>query len=115
MESGHRTDKDRFLTVFKVNVLVFIVELLAGWYSGSLSMISDGFHVSLHVVVSLVALASEYDFWGLAPHKIKLWSAGLNIALFFPLAALISYEAYKRLQNPPTQNLNFIFLLKKIL
>jgi len=111
VESGHRTDKDRFLTVFKVNVLVFIVELLAGWYSGSLSMISDGFHVSLHVVVSLVALASEYDFWGLAPHKIKLWSAGLNIALFFPLAALISYEAYKRLQNPPTQNLNLIFFL----
>jgi len=111
MGSGHRTDKDRFLTVFEINVIIFIIELLAGWYSGSLSMMSDSFHVSLHVVVSLVALVSEYEFGGLTPNKIKLWSAGINIALFFPLAALISYEAYKRLQNPPTQNLNFTFFL----
>lgn len=111
MESGHRTDKNRFLAVFWINVIVFVIELLVGWYSGSLSMIADGFHVSLHVVVSLVALTSEYEFWGLAPNKIKLWSAGINITLFFPLAGLISYEAYKRLINPPTQNLNLTFFL----
>jgi cobalt-zinc-cadmium efflux system protein len=111
MGSGHWTDKDRFLAVLKINVVVFIIELLAGWYSGSLSMISDGFHVLLHVVVSLIALVSEYEFGGLAPDRIKLWSAGINIILFFPLAGLISYEAYKRLINPPTQNLNSVFFL----
>lgn len=111
MESGHRTDKNRFLAVFKINVLVFIIEVLAGWQSESLSMISDGFHVSLHIVVSLIALMSEYRFGGFEPSKIKLWSAGINIALFFPLAGLISYEAYQRLNNPPTQNLSLMFFL----
>lgn len=111
MGSGHRTDKDRFLAVFKINLVTFVIELLAGWYSGSLSMISDGFHVSLHVVVSSIALLSEYELRGISPDKIKLWSAAINVALFFPLAGLISYEAYKRLGNPPTQNLTLTFFL----
>lgn len=109
MGGGYWTDKDRFLAVFKINLAVFAVELLAGWYSGSLSMVSDGFHASLHVIASLVALASEYKFLGFPSEKIKLWSAGINIILFFPLAALISYEAHGRLSNPPVLNLTPMF------
>lgn len=109
MGSGLRTDKDRFLAVLNINIVVFIAELLSGRSAGSLSMISDGLHVSLHIIVSLVALVSEYEFFGFSSEKIKRWSAGFNIFLFLPLAALISYEAYKRLANPPTQNLTFTF------
>lgn len=109
MGSGLRTDKDRFLAVLNINIVVFIAELLSGWSAGSLSMLSDSFHVSLHIIVSLVALVSEYEFFGFSSEKIKRWSAGFNILLFLPLAALISYEAFKRLANPPVQNLTFTF------
>lgn len=105
MGSGHHTDKDRLRTVLGINIVIFIAEILAGYSSGSLSMLSDSFHVSLHVFVSLVALISEYEFLGINPDKIKLWSAGINIALFFPLALMIAYEAYLRWQNPPSLNL----------
>lgn len=115
MGSGHWTDKDRFLAVFKINSVIFVIELLAGWYSGSLSMISDGFHVSLHVIVSLVALASEYQFLGFSPIKIKRWSAWINIILFFPLAYIIASEANVRWQNPPTVHLTPIFFTVAIL
>ena len=111
MGSGHLINKDRFLTVLKVNLVVFIAELSAGWYSGSLSLTSDSFHASLHVLASLIALASEHEFFGFSPGKIKLWSAVANIILFFPLAAVISYEAYKRLNNPPMLELNAVFFI----
>lgn len=115
MGSGHWTDKDRFLAVFKINVVVFVLELLAGWYSGSLSMTSDSFHLSLHIIVSLVALASEFQFLGFSSQKIKRWSAIINIALFFPLAYLIVSEANKRLQNPPIVTIGSTFFIIAIL
>ncbi|MDP3697306.1 MAG: cation diffusion facilitator family transporter [Candidatus Taylorbacteria bacterium] len=115
MGSGYSTDKDRFLAVLKINIFVFIAELAAGIYSQSLSMTSDGFHVFLHVIVALVALASVYKFLGFPPEKIKRWSAGINIALFFPLAAMISYEANQRLNDPPAVNITSVFFLVAIL
>ena len=111
MGSGYHSDKDRFLAVLRINFLVFIAELVSGWHSGSLSMTSDSFHVSLHIVASLVALASEFNFLGFSPENIKKWSAGINISLFFPLAAMIGFEAYERWQNPPTVNITFIFFM----
>jgi len=81
MGSGYRTDKDRFLTVLKINVIVFLAEFTVGLYSGSLSMISDGFCVSLHIIVSLTALASEIKLWNLSQDKIRYWSAKINLAL----------------------------------
>lgn len=115
MGSGYLTDKDRFLAVLKINIFVFIAELLAGWYSGSLSMTSDSFHASLHIIVALVALASVYEFLGFSSEKIKQWSAGINIALFFPLAGMISYEANKRLSDPPAINITSVFFLIAVL
>lgn len=109
------TDKNRFLAVFKINVAVFVLELLAGWYSGSLSMTSDSFHVSLHILVSLVALASEYQFLGFSPIKIKRWSAWINIGLFFPLAYIIASEANRRWHNPPIVNIGSAFFVVAIL
>ena len=91
MGSGYHSDRDRFLAVLKINFLVFIAELASGWYSGSLSMTSDSFHVSLHIVASLVALASEFKFLGFSSENIKKCSAGINISLFFPLAAMIGF------------------------
>lgn len=102
MKDGrHHTDKDRLGTVFIINVIVFVAEIIIGYSSGSLSMISDSFHVSLHVVASLVAFFSEYEFSWISPEKIKFWSAGINIALFFPLAFMIASEATVRWHNPP--------------
>jgi len=111
MGGGHQTDKDRFLAVFKINLVVFIAELFVGYYSGSLSMISDGLHVALHLFVSLVALVSEYEFLGFRSDNIKFWSAGINIFLFFPLAFLIAYEASKRWVSPPMVNLGPTFFI----
>lgn len=109
------SDKHRFIAVLKINIIVFIAELAIGYYSGSLSMISDGFHVSLHVVVSLVALISEFQFFGLSADKIKRYSAGINIALFFPLAIFIGYEANTRLTNPPVVSITSAFFLVAVL
>lgn len=115
MGSGHRNNKDRLLTVLKINIVVFIAEVIAGYISGSLSMISDSFHVSLHVFASAVALTSEYEFLGINPKNIKLWSAIINIALFFPLAYGIASEALNRWSNPPTIDLSIYYFLAAFL
>lgn len=111
MGSGHQTDKDRFLTVLKINIIVFLAEFIVGLYSGSLSMISDGFCVSLHILVSLTALVSELKLWNSSQDKIRYWSAKINIILFFPLAASIGWEAYDRLKEPPVLTMTSIFFI----
>jgi len=114
MGGGHGTDKDRLWTVLKINIVVFIAEILSGYSSGILSMTTDGFHVMIHVFASIIALVSEYEFLKIRPDKIKLWSAGINIALFFPLAYLIFFEASRRLQNSPAVSPGFIYFLVAI-
>jgi len=106
-----RTDKDRFWAVFVINLIIFIAELLVGLYSGSLTMLSDSFHLSIHVIASIVALISEYGFLGLPQEKTKKWSAAVNIFLFFILALVIGNEAWERLLNPKAVNITIVFFL----
>ena len=100
MGSGHSTDKDRFRVVFIINLAVFCAELAVGLYSGSLTMMSDSFHLAIHVLASIVALGSELKISKLPQDKTKKWAAAINIGLFFILAVLIGHEAWKRLFDP---------------
>ena len=111
MKSGHRSDKDRFLVVLKVNFLMFIAELTVGLYSGSLMMLSDSFHLFLDFLSQVVAYISELKLSWLSENKLKKLSAWFIVLLFFPTAGFIFYEAVTRLANPVPVKINFWFLL----
>lgn len=111
MRSDYRTDKDRFLTVLKINLPVFIAELAIGIYSESLTMISDSVHLSIHIIAPLIAYVSELQISNLPQEKIKQWTAKFNTFLFIILAGLISHEAWQRLFNTPDLKLTPIFFV----
>lgn len=109
MGDGHRNDKDRFLAVFKINVIAFFLELIVGIYSGALTMISDSFHLSIHIIAPLIAYFSELNIGNYSPRFIKKYSAGFNIFLFVVLAFGIGFEALERFRQPPEIKVNFLF------
>ena len=113
--SVHNTHKNRFLLILQINLVVFIGELLVALYSGSLTMLSDSLHVSIHIVAPFLAYISEYEFGGISGKSIKKWTAGINIILFFVLAAGIAYEARERLSLPPQLRLGPTFFVVAIL
>ena len=109
--SIHETHKSRFLLILKINIVAFLAELAVAFYSGSLTMLSDSFHLALHIFTPLIAYISEFEFFGLSGERIKKWTAGSNILLFFFLAGLIVNEAWERLSQPPELKLGHIFFV----
>src|SRR3989344_2605479 len=106
---GSGSNKDRFLAVLALNVLVFAAELAIGLYSGSWAMISDSLHVLIHVFASVIALCSEMRIGRISPAALNRWSAMLILLLFVPVVILITNEALKRLANPPTLIITLAF------
>ena len=111
MGSGHRTDKDRFLAVSIINLLMMAGELAVGLYSNSWSMLSDSFHLFLDTLAPLVSYLSEFNIFGLPENKIKKIAARISISLFFIAAGIIAWEAMARIKNPPELKINFWFFL----
>ena len=97
----HKTHKKTFLRVLAVNLVIFILELAVALYSGSLMMLSDSFHLFIHVIGSAVAYASEFEFLGLAGEEIKKYTSLTNVVLFFVTVVIITVGAIGRLSNPP--------------
>lgn len=111
----HKLHKSRFLLILRINLVIFIAELLTALYSGSLAMLSDSLHVSIHVLAPFVAYLSEFEFLGFSGDRIKKWTAWVNIFLFFFLAGFIAYEAWQRLSYPPELRIGLMFFLVAIL
>lgn len=74
-------------------------------------MLSDSFHVFIHVVSSLVAYISETNFLSLASEKLKKYSALINVILFFVSAGIILKEAIERLGHPPDLEIGWLFFV----
>lgn len=107
----HSSHKRVFRKVLFINIAVFIAEFIAARYSGSLTMLSDSFHVLLHIIASLIGFVSEFEFLGLAPQKIKTYAALINVALFFIGIGIIVREAIERFSHPPELILNYQYFI----
>jgi cobalt-zinc-cadmium efflux system protein len=108
MSHTHHHDHSKKLGVgILLNVLVTIIEYVAGFFSGSLALISDASHNLTDVISLLVAAIAEKiskkegnntKTFGYV--RATILGALLNTLIFFLLALYIFYEAYQRLQSP---------------
>jgi len=105
----HRTGHRRPLGIaLLITVAVLVAELIGGLLSRSLALLAD----AGHMLTDVAALAlSLFAFWLAARppsarrtfgwRRFEIFAAFLNgVALWF-IAAVIGYEAFKRLQSPP--------------
>jgi len=107
----HASHRKVFLKVLITNVAVFLAELTIALYSGSLTMLSDSFHVFIHIFSSIIAYISETGFLKLEPAKLKKYSALINVNLFFISAGVILKKAVERLDRPLDLEIGWLFFV----
>ena len=97
----------RFLVALGISLLVFLAELVGGWWTGSLALLSDSAHVFLDVFalgLSYIALrvaalpADDRHTYGW--HRLEVFAALANGVTLLAITLAIFYEAWGRLQNP---------------
>jgi cobalt-zinc-cadmium efflux system protein len=102
-----KTRQLRFAVV--LTSVVFVGELIGGLWTGSLALLSDAGHVFsdvLALALSLLAVGlacrppTERHSYGL--HRTEVFAAFLNGVALLGISAVIFYEAYQRLAEPPS-------------
>lgn len=90
-----------------VTLIFFAIEVAGGYYSGSLSLISDAGHMFIDASALLLSLAAiraarslptKERTYGL--HRAEIVAAFFNGILLITVSVWILYEAYNRLVNP---------------
>jgi cobalt-zinc-cadmium efflux system protein len=106
-EKFPRRIADRLILAIGLTLLIFLAELIAGYLSNSLALLSDAGHVFADVMalgLSLGAIyisrlpANSYKTFGY--HRAEIIAALINALSLLVIAILIFWEAYKRLFMP---------------
>jgi len=101
--------------VFAISIFIFVVELVGGFLSNSLALITDSLHVLLDftaIGISLLAFriakrphSSKMTF---GFHRIEIVAAFVNGISLVIVATVIFFEAYRRFLEPPQVNINLL-------
>lgn len=97
------------VVAFVLVVAFMIVEVLAGWWTGSLALISDAGHMAtdaLGLGMSLAAIIVADKARDNARHTYGIYRAEIlaalaNAVLLFAVAGYVLFEATRRIASPP--------------
>ncbi len=117
---GHATDPSRSLRALRIalwlNAAFLVVEAVAGWWTGSLALLSDAGHMVSDVGALLVAVAAQRL---VARRPSPRYTYGLrrapvlgglaNALSLVVIVALILVEAWERFADPPTFDAATVF------
>ncbi len=101
------TGKNLLISIF-LNILITIAQLIGGFISGSLSLISDAVHNFSDVVSLIISYAAnllshkkqqtlEYTF---GYKRAEIIAAFINAASLVVIAVFLGFEAVERINNP---------------
>lgn len=101
--------KTRLVWVFGLVLLFMVIEVVAGFLTNSLALISDAGHMATDALGLGMALAaivaadnatnSGHRTYGL--YRLEILAALANAVLLFAVAGYVLYEAVQRFQEPP--------------
>jgi cobalt-zinc-cadmium efflux system protein len=107
-QHDHRqTEKSRLRIVIFLTFVMMVAELVWGFLSNSLALLSDAFHMLTHfgaLAVSLISIEiatrlksrdKTFGYW-----RVEILSALFNGLTLLPIMAYILYEAYVRFMHP---------------
>ena len=80
-----------------------VVEACAGWWSGSLALLSDSGHMLTDAAALGLAALAERHAHGkphAEAHRVEVTAACINALMMFVVIALIVYESIERLREP---------------
>lgn len=106
MEFRHITEKPLFYSIL-LNGLIAAVELIGGFFSGSLALVSDAMHNFGDFVALIISfVATRIMYWSGDTKKsygyfrFEILAAFLNSVLLVLIGAYIIYESFARLSHP---------------
>lgn len=106
---AHTSSQRALAVVLALNLLMFLVEVLSGWWTNSLALWSDAGHMlgdvgAIALTFGAVRLAarppSPEKTWGW--HRSEILAALANGVTLVVIAALVATEALRRFAAPPT-------------
>jgi len=96
-------DKEQlhYLKLAKISFGLFLFEIVGGWISGSMALMSDGLHVLMDGTENMISvLVSHLSRKGADEKKIRSAGAKVSASLLFFIACMITYEGYERIITP---------------
>lgn len=96
-------EEKRYWGVLALAVVIFLVEILGGWWVGSLALQSDAFHVLIDAVSIFLGIITVYAVKGHngdEEAKIRSISGDISAVLLMVAAVWILKEAYERMYHP---------------
>jgi cobalt-zinc-cadmium efflux system protein len=101
-------NRNRLGVVFALTLVIFVVELVGGLASNSLALLADAGHMFTDVAGIGLALGAIW-FAGRPANggrtfgylRLEILAAVINAVLLFGVAAVVLFEAWRRLSEPP--------------
>ena len=110
--------QNRFILSIGLTALIFVAELIGGFWTGSLALLSDSAHVLMDILalgLSYLALRLSarpaYDRHSYGYHRLEVLAALANGLTLIVIALGIWYEAYQRWQSlQPVKSLEMLVI-----
>ena len=104
----HRRSERATTAVLVLTLTTMVVEIVAGWWTGSMALLADGWHMAMHTVAMAVAVfayrfarrnrdSARYSF---GAGKAADLGAFANAVMLAVVAMLVAGESVQRLASP---------------
>src|SRR5258708_34290787 len=105
---GNRAAERRTWWVVAITAVMMVVEIVAGWLTGSMALLADGWHMSTHVVALSISGVAYYlarswskdQRFAFGTWKIEVLGAFSSALLLTVVALAVSIESTRRLLDP---------------
>ena len=107
MQDNERNLRKRLWIAVGLTTVIFLAELVGGWWTRSVALLSDSFHVftdALSLVLTLAAvhfaLRPPSDRHTFGFHRLEIFAASVNAGSLLVICVWLAWEAIERLLNP---------------
>ena len=107
-DAGNRTAERRTWIVVVITAITMVAEIIAGWMTGSMALLADGWHMATHVVALSIAGVAYYlarrwsrdERFAFGTWKIEVLGAYSSALLLGTVALAMIWESGDRLLHP---------------
>src|SRR4051794_15297451 len=109
-DAGNRAGERRTWVVVGITAVTMVAEIVAGWLTGSMALLADGWHMATHVVALSIAgfayfLARQWagdERFAFGTWKIEILGAFTSALLLGVVALAMIFESTTRFVRPET-------------
>jgi cation diffusion facilitator family transporter len=118
-DAGNRAGEVRTRMVIAVTAITMVAEIAAGWWSGSMALLADGWHMGTHVAaLAIAALAYRYarrwatdSRFAFGTWKVEVLGAFASAIVLGLVGLAVAVESVVRLARPEPIDFKFALIV----